>query len=218
MVSIKILSAHLITVAPKKFPTDHACQCVLSFYFNSQWPPTVTLCTRKLIEDLLEYLSFTLQIAEPPPPAHSTKLLLKLLSEPGRALQLLISTMETYILTHIRQDKSFLQCRWQIYVSKVVFNIFVFVFDISTLINTSASWRVSDTCSPVCPHPGKNYKPDEKSIAVVRYRSPYTKAASSTPKLSRSSGRQTGGYLDRFTRSSVINFDRNIQNEKQSFF
>ena len=28
-------------------------------------------------------------------------------------------------------------------------------YDISTAIHTSASWSVSDTVSPVCPHPGK---------------------------------------------------------------
>ena len=41
---------------------------------------------------------FTLQIAEPPPPAHKTKLSLKLPSDPRRVWQL--SSMETYTKTH----------------------------------------------------------------------------------------------------------------------
>ena len=49
--------------------------------------------------------SHTLQIAEPPPSAHNTKLSSKLSSDPGRVWQLLISAMETYTKAHFRQDK-----------------------------------------------------------------------------------------------------------------
>ena len=82
-------------------------------------------------------------------------------------------------------------------------------YDISTSIHTFASWSVSDTCcSPNCPHPGKMTGKINKPLLLTGIghipHPPYTNAALPTEKPSPSSGRQAGGYLVRFTRSSVI--------------
>ena len=98
--------------------------------------------------------------------------------------------------------------------------LFLWYLNINThLCLLECVWYMLSSLSP----PWKNDRPDQKSIAVVRYWAhsllypPYTKAALSTGKLSPSSGRQAGGYLERFTRSSVMKLIKHSKLKRERY-